>query len=454
MEKSEENKVKLSFNKSEEYRAKIHSLIPGGAHTYSKGDDTFPAIAPAAIQYGKGCYVWDIDGNKFLDCAMGLTSVTLGHAQEEINQPVIEEIQRGLNFQRPSYLEAELAESFLSLIKQHDRIKFAKNGSTVTTAAVKLARAYTGRKLVAFPEDHPFFSYDDWFIGKTACSFGVPEEISALSKTFKSCSLKSLKDLFGKYPDQIAAVIFEPKRNKCDHDCKCSISNETYLKEAAKIIHENGSILILDEMITGFKAAFPGLTTELDIDADITTWGKSISNGFSFAAMTGKSEIMDLGGIKNEGAKKFFMTSTTHGAETIGIRAVIETINFYKINNVIEHNYSVGKKLYQRCISIIKKENFEDYMKIAPNYWMLIFELNHPDKSLIPYLQTSFSQQMILNGILIQASFVPCYSHDEKAITLFCNAFQKTIKTIKRHLKKEENLRDIKLTKRVFRKYI
>lgn len=453
MEKSEETKVKLSFNKSEEYRAKIHDLIPGGAHTYSKGDDTFPVIAPAAIQYGKGCYVWDIDGNMFLDCAMGLSSVTLGHALEEIDQPVIEEIKRGLNFQRPSYLEGELAELFLSLIKQHDRIKFAKNGSTVTTAAVKLARAYTGRKFVAFPEDHPFFSYDDWFIGKTACSFGVPEEISALSKTFISCSLKSLKELFAKYPDTIAAVIFEPKRNKCDHGCKCSISNETYLKEAAKIIHENGSILILDEMITGFKAAFPGLTTELDIDSDITTWGKSTSNGFSFAAMTGKSEIMDLGGIKNEGTKKFFMTSTTHGAETIGLRAVIETINFYKKNKVIDHNYNIGEKLYHRCISIIKKEKFEEFMKIAPNYWMLIFELKHPDESLIPYLQTSFSQEMILNGVLIQASFVPCYSHNEKAIDLFCNAFHDTIKTLKSQLINEESLRTIKLTKRVFRNY-
>ena len=454
MEKSDEIRVKLSFNKSEEYRAKIHELIPGGAHTYSKGDDTFPTIAPAAIKYGKGCYIWDIDGNKFLDCAMGLTSVTLGHALEQINQPVIEELRRGLNFQRPSYLEGELAELFLSLIKQHDRIKFAKNGSTVTTAAVKLARAYTGRKLVAFPEDHPFFSYDDWFIGKTACSFGVPDEITALSKTFKSCSLESLSKLFANYPNQIAAVILEPKRSKCDLDCKCSISNKSYLKQAAKIIHKNGSILILDEMITGFKAAFPGLTTELDIDADITTWGKSISNGFSFAAMTGKSKIMDLGGIKSEGAEKFFMTSTTHGAETIGLRAVIETINFYKSNNVINYNQSVGEKLYNKCILIIKEESFEDFIQITPNFWMLIFELKHSNKNLIPYLQTYFSQEMILNGILIQSSFVPCFSHDDEAIELFCRAFKNTIKALKNQLLNEKTLTSIKPVKRVFRKYI
>lgn len=450
----EKETMKLTFDKSETYRKKIHKLIPGGAHTYSKGDDTFPLTSPAAIDRGKGSYVWDIDGNKFLDCAMGLTSVTLGHSIDELNEAIIEEIQKGVNFQRPSYLEADLAELFLSLIRQHDRIKFAKNGSTVTTAAIKLARAFTGRKLVAFPEDQPFFSYDDWFIGKTKTSFGVPEEYSTLSKTFKSCNLNSLRELFETYPNQIAAVIFEPRRTKCESDCSCTISNEAYLNEASKIIHSNGSILILDEMITGFKAAFPGLTTKLNIDADITTWGKSISNGFSFAAMTGKSKIMDLGGITNEGSKKVFLTSTTHGAETIGIRAVIETINFYKKNNVIQHIHDIGKSLYENCISILKDENFTEYLNIIPNYWMLIFELKHSKKDLIPHLQTSFSQQMILNGILIQAAFVPSYSHGKDEIDLFCKAFRKTIQVIKLQLTNIDELKKVKPTKKVFRKYI
>ncbi|MBA2328509.1 MAG: aminotransferase class III-fold pyridoxal phosphate-dependent enzyme, partial [Flavisolibacter sp.] len=195
------------FSKSDNYRKRIHDLIPGGAHTYSKGDDQFPLKSPAAIAYGKGAYVWDIDGNKFLDCSMGLTAVGLGHAYEPVVEKVQRELHNGVNFQRPSYLEMEAAEKFLSLVPQHQMIKFAKNGSIVTTAAVKLARAYTGRKLVAFPYDHPFYSYDDWFIGKTVCNLGVPEEISALSVTYKSDDLKSLTELFEQYPGQIACVI-------------------------------------------------------------------------------------------------------------------------------------------------------------------------------------------------------------------------------------------------------
>jgi len=198
------------FEKSDRYRARIHDLIPGGAHTYSKGDDQFPALAPAAIVRGQGSHVWDLDGNEFLDCSMGLTAVSLGHGYQPVVQRIMEELPNGVNFQRPSYLEMELAERFLSVVPGHDMIKFGKNGSTVTTAAVKIARGYTGRKLIAFPGDHPFYSYDDWFIGKTQCNLGIPEEIQDLSVTFKSYDLQSLEDLFNAYPGQIACVITEP----------------------------------------------------------------------------------------------------------------------------------------------------------------------------------------------------------------------------------------------------
>ena len=141
----------MKREKSTLYKSETHKLIPGGAHTYSKGDDQFPENAPSAISHGKGAYVWDIDGNKFLDCSMGLSSVSLGHAYKPVVQAVKDEIDMGVNFQRPSYIELEMAKTFLSLVPQHHMIKFTKNGSTATSAAVKLARAKTGRKLIAFP---------------------------------------------------------------------------------------------------------------------------------------------------------------------------------------------------------------------------------------------------------------------------------------------------------------
>lgn len=201
-----------NFTESDKFRSKIHDLIPGGAHTYSKGDDQFPQLAPAAISHGKGAYVWDIDNNKYLDCSMGLTSVSLGHAYEPVLDRIKQELDKGVNFQRPAFIEMEMAERFLSLVPQHDMIKFGKNGSLVITAAVKLARAYNGRKLVAFPRDHPFYSYDDWFIGQTACDKGVPSEYKSLTVTYMSDDPGSLEKLFDQYPGQISCVISEPER--------------------------------------------------------------------------------------------------------------------------------------------------------------------------------------------------------------------------------------------------
>jgi glutamate-1-semialdehyde 2,1-aminomutase len=156
-----------SYEKSRQFSQRANELIPGGAHTYSKGDDQFPLNAPAAIVRGKGAHVWDVDGNEFIDCSMGLTSVCIGHGYEPVAQAVCEAAYQGTNFQRPAAIELEAAKLFLDTVQSGDMVKFAKNGSTVTTAAVKLARAYTGRNRVAIAREHNFFSYDDWFIVTT-----------------------------------------------------------------------------------------------------------------------------------------------------------------------------------------------------------------------------------------------------------------------------------------------
>jgi glutamate-1-semialdehyde aminotransferase/spore coat polysaccharide biosynthesis protein SpsF (cytidylyltransferase family) len=416
-----------NFSNSNSYRSKIHNLIPGGAHTYSKGDDQFPELSPAAIAYGKGSHVWDIDGNEYLDCSMGLTSVSLGHAYEPVVNKVKEELERGVNFQRPSYLEMEMAEKFLSLVPQHNMVKFAKNGSIVTTAAVKIARAYTGRKLVAFPGDHPFYSYDDWFIGKTECNQGVPEEISNLSVTFKSCNLESLAKLFEKHPNQIACVIMEPEKSACGNGCTCSLSVKDFLQRAIKMAHSNGALLIIDEMITGFKTALPGSMSKYGIDPDMATWGKGIANGFSFCALTGKKEIMELGGIRNKGKEKVFLISTTHGGETHSIAAGLATIDEFLTKDVIAHNQKIGDLLINECSAIIKKHDLGDYVQIIPSNWMPVFAFKDLNKEMNSGMRTLALQEMINRGVLFQGAFAPCFSHTNEDISYFAAAFDETL---------------------------
>ena len=436
--KSKFNEIELrtitNFKASDEYRNTIHNLIPGGCHTYSKGDDQFPILSPAAITKGKGSHVWDVDGNEYLDCSMGLTSVSLGHAYEPVLDAIRKELENGVNFQRPSSLEKEMAETFLKLVPGHDMIKFSKNGSIVTTAAVKLARAKTGRKLVAFPGDHPFYSYDDWFIGSTPCNKGIPEEISNLSVTFKGCDIESLRALFEKYPNQIACVITEPEKNSCGNGCTCSLSNADFLKQAIELCHQNGALFIADEMVTGFKTEFPGTITKYGIEPDMATWGKGIANGFSFCALTGKKEVMELGGINREGEEKVFLISTTHGGETHGLAAAIATIKEYQEKNVIAHNHYIGKKLIELCQQLVTENNLIDFITVIPSEWMPVFVFKDASKMVCQGYRTLFLQEMIKRGVLFQGAFVPCFSHTEDDVYYFAKAFSESLQVYQKAL--------------------
>lgn len=419
--------MNTNFANSDKYRAKIHSLIPGGGHTYSKGDDQFPILSPAAISHGKGAYVWDIDNNKYLDCSMGLTSVSLGHAYEPVLERVKEELYKGVNFQRPAYIEMEAAEKFLSLVPGHDMIKFAKNGSVVTSAAVKLARAYTGRKLVAFPVDHPFYSYDDWFIGKSPCNKGVPEEISNLSVTYKSNDLNSLKELFAKYPGQIACLISEPERNDNYGYSMTQEETAAYLRDVIDLVHKEGAVYINDEMIAGFKSALPGSMAKFGIVPDLSTWGKGIANGFSFCALTGKKEIMELGGIKNEGQEKVFLISTTHGGETHALAAGIKTIEVFQEQNVVAHNHKIGDQMIAQLTDVLAQKGMTSYIDLLTCNWDVGTIYKDKDGNISSGLRTLMMQEMIKHGVLFQGIFIPCFSHTSEDVNLFTDAFSKSL---------------------------
>src|SRR5215472_15574899 len=233
------------FHKSCALRSKAHKLIPGGSHTYAKGDDQYPEQAPGFIARGKGCHVWDLDGNEFIEYGMGLRSVTLGHAFEPVVEAAYTQMKLGANFNRPAKIEVDLAEAMLELIDGADMAKFARNGSDVTTAAVKLARAYTGRELVAICSDQPFFSINDWFIGSTSMNAGIPQSIVDMTLKFSYNNLASLQALFDKHPGRIACVLMEAEA--------ATQPDPGYLEGVKVLCESRGALLIFDEMITGFR---------------------------------------------------------------------------------------------------------------------------------------------------------------------------------------------------------
>jgi glutamate-1-semialdehyde 2,1-aminomutase len=398
-----ERKIISKFSASDEYRKRIHDLIPGGAHTYSKGDDQFPIQSPAAIVRGKGSHVWDADGNEYVECLLGLASVSLGHAYEPVLDRIREELEKGNNFSRPSVIEKEMAEKFISLIPGHDMIKYAKNGSVVTTAAVKIARAYTGRKLVARPLEHPFYSYDDWFIGSTDADFGIPQEYTSMTVMYKADHLESLREVFEKYPGQIACVISEPE--------KTNVLETDYLKKAIELAHLHGALYIADEMITGFRTHFPGSCAKYDALPDMATWGKGIANGFSFCALTGKKEIMELGGIRRKGERKLFLVSTTHGGETSSIAAGLATIHEFQTKPVVAHNHAIGDRYLTGVKALREKHQLTDYIDQLQFNWHASLGFRNAKKEADFGMRTLFNQEMIKRGVLFQGIFCPCFSH-------------------------------------------
>ena len=417
----------MTSNKTMEIGKKLRRLIPGGAHTYSKGDDQWPENAPKCISRGKGALVWDLDDNRFIDWSMGLTSVCIGHAHDGINQAAIDAMSKGLNFQRPSVVEADAAERLLDFLEDRgEMVKFAKNGSTVTTAAVKLARAFTGRTKVAICAQHPFFSYDDWFIGSTKCASGVPNPFKELTVTFNFNDLTSVDEMFARNKGEIAALIIEP--------VKFDPPMEGFLQKLHKVCQKHGTIFILDEMVTGFKWHKRGAGAFYNATADLYTWGKGLANGHSVCALTGRRDIMELGGIDHD-KPRVFLTSTTHGAEIPQLAAMIATLDHFDRNpGTFEKNWRTGREIRERLNTMIAEHELSENLKIIGEDCLLAVSVEKTAPHRANVARTYFLQELIKEGQLFQGLFYATPSHTPEILEETFHAWSAVLPRFKKFL--------------------
>lgn len=390
----------------EDLRERLHAAIPGGAHTYAKGDDQWPANAPALLVRGQGCRVWDAEGNEFLEYGMGLRAVGLGHAYPAVVSAAEAALREGSNFTRPAMVELECAEAFLDIVSGADMVKFTKDGSSANTAAVKLARASTGRDLVVLCSHHPFFSYDDWFIGTTAIDAGIPAAVADLTLTFPYNDLPSLELLFAEHPGRIACVVLEPEREEPPLD--------GFLQGIADLCHREGAVFALDEMITGFRWRLGGAQAEYGVVPDLSTFGKAMANGFAVSALAGRRELMERGGIRHEGPRVFLL-STTHGAETHGLAAAIATMDVYREHDVIGHMHEVGRLLRTEVEAAIAAAGVEDFVGVGGRDSNLGYRTFDQEGQPSQPFRTLFLQELVRGGVLAP-SFVVSYAHDEQAV--------------------------------------
>jgi len=395
------------FDESERLRKRAHALVPGGSHTYAKGDDQYPVRSPSHVVRGLGCRVWDADGNEYIEYGNGNRAVALGHAFPAVVDEVKRELDKGVSFTRPGAIEVEAAETFLSVVKNAEMVKFSKDGSDATSGAVKLARAYTGRDLIAICADHPFFSVDDWFIGSTPMHGGIPDPVRDLTVKFRYNDIENVKALIAQYPGRIAGFILEAERIDPPKD--------NFLHELQRLARADGALFILDEMITGFRWHEQGAQHVYGIDPDLSTWGKAMANGFSVSALAGKREYMRLGDLTQTDHKRVFLMSTTHGGETHGLAAAIATMQVYQREPVIERLQAAGDRLRRGVAEVAALHGVQSHITTMGRSCNLLFGTLDGDGQPSQAFRTLFLQETIKRGV-IMPSLVVCYAHSDADI--------------------------------------
>jgi glutamate-1-semialdehyde 2,1-aminomutase len=391
---------------SQRLNERLHELVPGGAHTYAKGDDQYPEGMAPVIERGLGSHVWDVDGNEYIEYGSGLRAVILGHAHPAVTRAASEALARGTNFTRPSRLELEAAEALLNLIEAGDMVKFAKNGSDVSTAAVRLARAFTGRDRVAICVDQPFFSTDDWFIGQTAMPAGVPAAWRPFTIGFHYNDLDSVRRCFAEHPGEIACVVLEA--------ATAVEPSPDFLAGLRALCDEHGALLVLDEMITGFRWHARGAQHVYGIRPDLSTFGKALGNGLSVSALVGRRDVMERGGIRHE-HERVFLLSTTHGAETHGLAAAIEVIRIHRDEGIADQLTERGSMLRTAVEQAIRGHGLEDHVQVLGRPSNLIFATLDASGQRSQAFRTLFLQELIERGVL-GPSFVVSAAHSKADI--------------------------------------
>ena len=395
------------YERSTALQARLHEVVPGGAHTYARAADQYPeGMAPVLVR-GRGARVWDADGNRYIEYGMGLRSVTLGHGYQPVLDAVRAVLDDGLNFTRPTTVELAAAEDFLDLVPGAEMVKFAKNGSDVTTAAVRLARAATGRDLVAVCSDHPFFSVDDWFIGTVPMNAGIPAAVRKLTAGFRYNDLDSLRALLGTRRGEVAAVVLEAATGTTE-------PAPGYLRGVRELCDAHGAVLVFDEIITGFRWAAGGAQSLYGVTPDLSTWGKAMGNGFPISALAGRRDLMELGGLRTDDPRTFLL-STTFGAETVSLAAFRAVADVYRRTDPIATMQRQGAKLARAVNEAAETAGIADYLQVLGRPSCLVFATRGPDGTPSQPFRTLFLAEMLRRGVLGQ-SFVISAAHTDADI--------------------------------------
>jgi glutamate-1-semialdehyde aminotransferase len=303
----------------------------------------------------------------------------------------------GVVFSLPHSLELEVSEKLIELIPSAEMVRFAKNGSDATSGAIRAARAFTGRDIVACCGYH---GWQDWFIGTTTRSAGVPDSIRKLTLPFSYNDIESLERILADHPGQVAAIIMEPVGVVEPQD--------EFLQRVRSLATREGALLIFDEIITGFRYAIGGAQEIYGVTPDMTCCGKAMGNGFPISAIVGRRDIMDI-------FDRIFF-SFTFGGETLSLAAANATIAEMQKHNVIGHLWSVGQRLRDGFNVLAQEFEVDDRITcigLGPRT-----STSFHDVAGLPSLELKslFQQESLKRGVLFSGGHNLCYSHSDADI--------------------------------------
>ena len=409
----------LSLESSNALKRRASKVIPSCSQTFSKAPFQFvQGASPVFLQGGKGNQVWDVDGNVYLDWGMALCALTLGYADEDVNEAIVRQLQEGTVFTLPHPLETEVSETLVRLIPCAEMVRFGKNGSDVTSGAVRLARAVTGRDIIACCGYH---GWQDWYVGTTTRNRGVPEAVGKLTKPFAYNDLDSLHRIFQGHPGEVAAVIMEP--------VGVVEPEPGYLDEVRAICYKNGALLIFDEIITGFRMALGGAQEHFGVTPDLACVGKGMANGFPISALVGPERTMR---VLDE---VFF--SFTFGGETLSLAACAATVDKMQGREVIPHLWKQGSQLKEGVNYLIGTMGMERYVDVAGYAPRSV--MNFRDGSGQPSLlyKSLFQQECIKRGVLFTGAHNLSFSHDDTAIDQTLLVYRTALEVLKEAIERD-----------------
>lgn len=393
-------------SRSEVAAAALARCVPGGAHTYAKGPDQYPQDRAPIIARGHGSHVWDVDGHEYVEYGSGLRSVVLGHAHPYVVERVAAELTKGANFARPSVTELAAAEDFLTAVPTMEMVKFAKNGSDATSAALRLARAATGRDGVVLCGDHPFFSTDDWFIATTGMPAGIPRVTADLTTTFPYGDVEALRAALRSRPGEVAAVVLEVETS--------TPAPEGYLDAVVDVAHAEGALVIVDEMITGFRWDLAGAHALRGMRPDLVTFGKAMANGFSVSALAGRRDVMARGGPDSE-EERVFLLSTTHGGETHALAAFRACVEVQRQEGTSDRLMEIGGRLRRAVEEVVSDASLEERIVLHGRDCNLVFDTLDQAGAPSQEYRTLFMRALLDHGVLAP-SFVVSSALDDADI--------------------------------------